>query len=161
MFSGELKPLGASSDLKRSPNVVCTRTGPSGYAWTKHALIFNPGSKTQSHISNIVNFQNRKCTGRGKFVLTVRAWNYEAKLGRYNDRGDRLLVASKRRTRRWGFALSNNRLCSGVPMPQQYSAIGTAGSDVTIRCYVALAARQTRHDAVVAEHDLYDFSWND
>jgi len=29
MFSGDRKPGGGSRDRSRSPNVVCTRTGPS------------------------------------------------------------------------------------------------------------------------------------
>ena len=94
-----------------------------------------------------------------RIVITIRSRNDQAQFSGNNDCSYRLLVSCKGRSRRWCLTLADDRLRSGIPVPQQNSAIGTSRCYVTIRRDVAFAAWQTRDNSIMAEHYLYNFCW--
>ena len=66
-------------------------------------------------------------------------------------------MAGERRSGRRHVAVSDDRLRSGIPVPQQDGAVGRAAGDVTIGRDVALGSRQARDHSVMAEDYLHDF----
>lgn len=69
-------------------------------------------------------------------------------------------MAGEGRPGRRRLALPDDRLRPRVPVPEQHRAVGAPRGDVAVRGDVALAPRQARHHAVVAEHDLHDLGCN-
>jgi hypothetical protein len=89
-------------------------------------------------------------------VLTVRPGYHEPQLGGDDDACDGLLVSRQGGPRRRHFALADDRLRPGVPVPQENRAVRGARRYVTVRRDVTLRSGQARYHAVVAEDDLHD-----
>lgn len=98
------------------------------------------------------------------WILTVGSRYDQPQFSRDNDTRNRLFVSRKRGSGCWHVTFTYNGLCSGIPMPQKYGAIGRTRSYVAIGSDVAFGPRKTSDYAVMSEYDLHyfgSFCWKD